>query len=1506
MAKRMAGALGYAFLPGLALFLAVPPVQAELVALEVRRREPFAGGTAFGDTGPYEKIVGVARFAVDPAHPRNTLIVDLDHAPRNAQGKVEFAADVFILAPKDPLRGNRALLYDVNNRGNKLALRFFNNAPGGNDPTTADDAGDGFLFRRGYTVVWCGWIGELLPGGGRMLLQAPVATENGKPIRGRVRYEMATDKPAETLPLSRREGHGSYRPTSEGEKQGTLTWRMRETDPRVPIPRDQWRLERQPVPPVKEGVPGTLHPIRLRLAGGFRPGYLYELIAEAEGPIVQGLGFAAVRDLVSFLRYDATDKNPFRAGGKPALARAHAFGVSQSGRFLRHFLYQGFNISESGRKVFDGVMPHVAGGGLGFFNHRFAQPTRHNAQHEDHLYPGDMFPFTYGPGKPVFIQEPERTPVAFGSDDGILRRIAAEDPKLLPKVMHTQSAAEYWHRSGSLVHTDTLGVRDADIPPNVRVYAFGGTQHGPAGDPPGRGSADNLLNPADYRPFLRALLDALDAWVHHGTAPPASVYPRIDEGTLVDWHQQKAGFPAIPGVRYPEVIQRPAALDFGSDFATRGVITLEPPRLRGHYVVKVPRSGPDGNDLGTLLVPDVAVPLATYTGWNLRRRDVGAEGMLASLAGSYLPFAKTRSERRAIGDPRPSIEERYGTFGEYRRRYAAACNDLVKGRYLLQEDADRLLARRDKVRGLFVETVPRSALVIPPVGRYGRSPVHTDAIEAQLVAGTWQAPKAGDRIKLPDGTARTWAAVQAGDDDAFNHAALRGGGYAYVTVPADEQQVMILEASGHLMVYVNGEPRTGDPYQNGIVRLPVLLRPGTNDFLFHVGRGRLRAKLVRPKGPASFDTGDTTLPDLIVGEPVDTSGAVVLINASTEPLARLRIQADSPGSPATVTDVPTILPLSTRKVPFHLKGPAPDKEGTHALTLKLLSPPGAKAQLSDTASLTLAVRRPEQTHKRTFISQIDGSVQYYAHVPAKPSEQGTRDKGQGTSLVMTLHGAAVEATGQAACFTPKPGVHVVAPTNRRPFGFDWEDWGRWDALEVLELNQKRLATDPRRTYLTGHSMGGHGTWHLGVTFPDRFAAIGPSAGWISMWSYAGAKRAEHPDPMMELLTRAANPSDTLALQHNLAQEGVYVLHGDKDDNVPIAQARTMKERLAEFHKDFDYHEQPGAGHWWGNACVDWPPMFAFFERHQLPRPEDVRRVDFVTASPGVSARCHWARIEAQVRPLQFSSVSLRYDPEGPRFTGTTENVARLALDLRDLKPKGTVSIELDGQTLKAPPASQTGSSQVWLSRNKDRWERVPQPGRGLKGPGRYGPFKEAFGNRMVFVYGTRGTPAENAWAFAKARYDAETFWYRGNGSVDVLPDTEFDGAADRDRNIILYGHAESNAAWKALLAESPVQVHRGKIRVGEREETGDDLACLLVRPRPGSERALIGVVTGSGAAGMRLTDRLAYFVSGVGYPDCLVLGPETLTKGSEGVRAAGFFGPDWTIATGDFAWAGKL
>jgi hypothetical protein len=790
------------------------------------------------------------------------------------------------------------------------------------------------------------------------------------------------------------------------------------------------------------------------------------------------------------------------------------------------------------------------------------------------------------------------------------------------------------------------------------------------------------------------------------------------------------------------------------------------------------------------------------------------------------------------------------------------------------------------------EIVLDKCLVLSPVGRSGRVPVHLDAVEDRLVSGTWLTPKAGDSVALPDGRARDWMAATA-KDGALQHAALRGG-YAYWSVTSETPRVMLLEASGHGVVYVNGEPRAGDPYQNGIVRLPVLLRAGANELLFQCGRGQLKAKLVEPDGPALLETGDATLPDYREGENDPLLGALVAVNASEKPLERLSVRARSADNVSEPMPVGPLPPLSTRKTGFRLPPRGQATGETVAVDVELLAA-GQEKPLA-TAKVNVRVRRADQSYKRTFVSHIDGSVQYFAVQPANPTSKGERP-----ALVLTLHGAGVEAIGQADAYRPKPWCQIVAPTNRRPYGFDWEDWGRLDALEVLALAKAQLMTDPRRTYLTGHSMGGHGAWQVGVTFPDHFAAIAPSAGWISFASYTGPKPPEHPTPMEAMLRRSAAPGETLTLERNLARDGVYVLHGEADDNVPVTEARAMRKELGGFHSDFVYYERPGAGHWWGSECVDWPPLFDFLRQHTQPKPEEVRLVEFTTASPGVSSRCDWAEIACQARPFVPSNVRLTLDPKTRTFTGTTENVTRLALGLTALTAGKPVDADLDSQSLPNIPWPADGG-RLWLAREGGKWAVAAEPAASLKGPHRYGPFKDAFRNRMLFVYGTKGTAAENAWSYAKARFDAETFWYRGNGSVELRADVDFDAAKASDRNVILYGHAESNAAWPSLLGASPVQVRRGVVRVGERETKGDDLACLLVRPRPGSDRALVGAVSGTGLAGLRLTDRMPYFLAGVGYPDCIVLGADTLTRGAEGVRVAGFFGTDWGVASGEWVW----
>ena len=798
------------------------------------------------------------------------------------------------------------------------------------------------------------------------------------------------------------------------------------------------------------------------------------------------------------------------------------------------------------------------------------------------------------------------------------------------------------------------------------------------------------------------------------------------------------------------------------------------------------------------------------------------------------------------------------------------------------------------------ELILQHGLVLKSAGRGQRNAFRTDAVEARVVSGQWTPPQAGETLVLPDGREQKWETALATKEGVFtNSTAARGDLlYLFVSVRVDADQVRILEPSGHNMVYVNGEPRVGDPYRNGTVQIPILVRAGLNQFLFQVGRdNQLRAKLINPKAPVAFNLRDTTLPDIVAGTKLDSWGSVIVVNATTNVAEGLVLHLSGKGHQSSDTPLPRLLPLSTRKVPFPLKGLGAGLSNRVEFDLELARKKPRPRQTLDTAKLALRVRRPEQTYKETFLSDIDGSVQYYAVTPAQPLAKNRPAR----ALFLSVHGASVEGLGQAEAYSSKTWGQLVAPTNRRPYGFDWEDWGRHDAMEVLHLAMAKFGTDPRQVYLTGHSMGGHGTWQLGVTYPDRFAAIAPSAGWISFWSYADSQRDEKPTPIQALFQRASTPGDTLALSSNYLHHGIYILHGDADDNVPVSEARTMKEQLSKFHHDFIYHEQPGAGHWWGNACVDWPPIFDLFARHKIPDDESVFEVNFSTANPGISASSHWVSIEAQDHALAKSVVVLRYEPQSRRFSGTTENVTRLAFEVGHIRPGGTIAVQLDGQKLEKI-ASPEKEHRIWFGRAQGQWRQIDKPSLALKGPHRYGPFKEAFYHQMQFVYGTKGTPGENAWSLAKARYDAEGFWYRGNGSIDVVADVEFDPRREPDRGIILYGNADSNAAWPELLGNSPVQVHRGAVRIEGREEHGDGLACLFLRPRPGSAVAAVGVVSGTGLTGMRLTERVPYFMAGVSFPDCTVFGVDTLSKGSAAVAVAGFFGTDWSVTNGEFVW----
>lgn len=797
-----------------------------------------------------------------------------------------------------------------------------------------------------------------------------------------------------------------------------------------------------------------------------------------------------------------------------------------------------------------------------------------------------------------------------------------------------------------------------------------------------------------------------------------------------------------------------------------------------------------------------------------------------------------------------------------------------------------------------IELVFKDGLVCGLIGSIGRSAVPSDLLAWQIATGAFQTPKEGIILgKDARDREQAWTRAQAGADGWIQNRALSGG-YFYAAVDSERARTMILDASGYYVVRINGEPRGGEKYGNDWVRHPVSIKKGRNEFLFQGERGRLRARLFDPPASIFFTDKDMTLPDLIVGEKTPVWVGLRLVNATAEKLEGIRIEYALGGSKKGALVDMTVAPMMARKLAVLLDLGTPAAEGPAKISLRASARAGRKTVETPAFDLELKAVLPGAHQSRTFRSEIDGSVQYFGVAPWTGE---TLDKDMSKpALFLTLHGAGVEAIGQARAYKPKNWGYIVAATNRRPYGFDWEDWGRLDAIEVMEEASRLFGTDPSRTYLTGHSMGGHGTWQVGATLPDLWAAIAPSAGWTSFSTYGGGPAFKDPSPVEKMLLQANHPGETAGLQRNFLDYGVFILHGDKDDNVPVTQARAMREMLAKFHPDFTYYERPGAGHWWSDECVDWPPLFAFLRLHARPADADARRVEFVTANPGISSRNRWLTVHQQEHPLEYSTAALDRDEKGRSFKGTTGNIAYLSIDVLGAAAGETAVFELDGSRIEAQVPAE--GVRIFLSRTKDGWTAGPPPGAGEKNPVRSGGFKDAFRHNVVLVYGTLGDAAEDTRAFNKARFDAEMFWVRGNASVDLVADAEFAPLKFKDRNVVLYGNAETNAAWKTLLGACPVRFGKDSAVVGTRAYSGPDLCGMFIRPRPDSKTASVGAVAWTGPAGWTAAGLGQYFISGAGFPDIIVLSAEMLRSGTDGVRAIGWFGNDWGVETGEFVW----
>ena len=643
-----------------ALASIVTPAAARVTALTVTAVEPFAEGATFGNSGAYEKVKGTYKGEIDPADARNKVIVNIDKAPRNTAGRVEYEAEFYILRPVEAARGNHKILYDVLNRGRKgMHLRFMDALPASladtNDPKTLQDVGNGLLLRRGYTLVWSSLDPDAPRSNNGMAMKPVFATDNGAPIVRTIRDEII-DETRSRAPLAKDAPKWkTMRLTHEtavlDQAQAKLTARRAEANPRVEIPAYRWKfVNAREIALLPEGT----NP---------EPGTIYEFHYPAKNPKVLGLGLAATRDLVSFLRHDQSGNNPARPGVKATMA----FGGSWSGRFLRDFIHLGFNQDESARKVFDGVFSHIAGAGGVFLNYEFGQPVRTSTQHEDRAFPETQFPFSAA-----------RMTDPLTGKTGALFRNDGFDPLLI----ETNTSTEHWQKGASLLVTDPLGKRDIALPANARVYMIAGTQHtGNAGLRPTVGPCVNPRNPHNPNPALRALLVALDEWVSDGKVPPASQTPRISDDTFTTPDGLK--FPAIPGL---QVTKRMNDIGVLRDWIKPDHDLTKP------YGARVPQVDADGNETSGIRLPDIAVPLATYTGWNLYKSPF-PEGELCDRDGSYAPFAATRAEREAKNDPRLSIEERYGTHAAYAKKVGEAAQKLVAARLLLQEDAERIIER---------------------------------------------------------------------------------------------------------------------------------------------------------------------------------------------------------------------------------------------------------------------------------------------------------------------------------------------------------------------------------------------------------------------------------------------------------------------------------------------------------------------------------------------------------------------------------------------------------------------------------------------------------------------------------------------------------------------------------------------------------------------------------------------------------------------------------------------
>jgi len=786
----------------------------------------------------------------------------------------------------------------------------------------------------------------------------------------------------------------------------------------------------------------------------------------------------------------------------------------------------------------------------------------------------------------------------------------------------------------------------------------------------------------------------------------------------------------------------------------------------------------------------------------------------------------------------------------------------------------------------------KTGLYINGVHHYGREALYADSLAFRLYNQSLEKPLAGNVFgEAANGEPMVWKEVVADSTNAFRSRRFGAGGYLYLTYTSPEQKNVLLHIKGNSAVFFNGVLHAGDPYSSGWLYIPVQLKKGLNELYVRT-YFQTTAAILFPEKPVMISTADSTMPHVVINKQQGVlQGAVVIINAGSKAIQHAQLKA-TVGGQMMVTDLPEIPALSTRKIVFSFNAAGISQKGTYDCSLQLIT----NNKAIDEKKMLVEAVDASAKYSSTFVSNIDGSLQYYA---VAPQLNGTKEN---AALFLSVHGAGVEAIGQAKAYQSKDWGTLVAATNRRPRGFNWEDWGRLDALEVLSIAKEKFQPDPQRIYLTGHSMGGHGTWFLGATYPGNWAGIAPCSGYPTLKEY-GSADGKIPDSSTnafeQLLLRSGNQSDVLKLANNYKPFGVYVLHGDSDRVVSVNYARQMKNVLAKFHTDYSYYEYPGGEHWFGDQSVDWKPLFDFFKWHTRLPDSAVNEIDFTTSSPGISATYRWASVMQQLHPLAYSRIQLQRNLQKNSIKGSTENIQLLKLALNEFAPNATVSIMLDGGSSIVYNVKGNNDS-IYLGKQSGKWAIATKPGVNQKGPHRYGTFKEAFNHKMVFVYGTKGNKEENEWSLNKARYDAESWYYRGNGAVDMVTDKAFLLMNTADRGVVLYGNKTTNAAWETLLADCPIQVERNKIKAGDKTWTGDDLAGYFTWPIKKSPVTSVAVVSGSGLKGMRAADANQYFAGGSGFPDFMIFKLGMLVAGAKEIQMAGFFDNNWELKDTEF------